>query len=284
MFVAKKISLTNALINLGILVLIVFWVVIPLMYGFGMAFMPKEELYKVPPNIIPRNPTLANFKTVMESLNIPLLYLNTIISATIAVVCTLFFSTLAGYSFAKLRFFAKNELFTLCILKLMIPEAALVIPWFYIVGNLGLIDSIYAIPLPSLIGAWSIFLMRQYIYSVPTDLIDAARIDGSSEIGIFFRIILPVIKPAIGAAIIINFMYAWNWFLWPIVVLQSNDNFTLNLGLHFIRWLEMGGGESPTDYGALMAISFIYTVPFVIFYLIFQRFFVESITISGMKE
>jgi len=281
--ISKK-SLESLLISVGILALVVFWVIIPWMYGFGMAFMPKEELYKVPPNIIPHNPTLANFKKVMRFLNIPALYLNTIVSAGVAVVCTLFFSTLAGYAFAKLRFFAKNELFTLCILKLMIPEAALVIPWFYIVGTLGLIDNIYAIALPSLIGAWSIFLMRQYIYSIPDDLINAARIDGCSEIGVFLRIILPVIKPAIGAVVIVNFMYAWNWFLWPLVVLQSNDKFTMNLGLHFIRWLEMGAGENPTDYGALMAISFLYTMPFIVFYLIFQRFFVESITLTGLKE
>ncbi|MBA7704745.1 L-arabinose transport system permease protein AraQ [subsurface metagenome] len=126
--------------------------------------------------------------------------------------------------------------------------------------------------------------MRQYIYSIPDDLINAARIDGCSEIGVFLRIILPVIKPAIGAVVIVNFMYAWNWFLWPLVVLQSNDKFTMNLGLHFIRWLEMGAGENPTDYGALMAISFLYTMPFIVFYLIFQRFFVESITLTGLKE
>lgn len=277
-------SLKSWLINIAILGLIIFWVIIPWMYGFGMAFMPKEELYKVPPNIITRNPTLANFKTVMESLSISHLYLNTLVSAGMAVVCTLFFSTLAGYAFAKLRFFAKNELFTLCILKLMIPEAALVIPWFYIVGKLGLIDRVAAIALPSLIGVWSIFFMRQYIYSVPNDLIDAARIDGCSEMGVFLRVILPVIKPAIGALIIVNFMFAWNWFLWPLVVLQSNKNFTMNLGLHFIRWLEMGGGENPTDYGALMAISFLYTMPFMVIYLIFQRFFIESITLTGLKE
>jgi len=277
-------SLKSWLINIVILALIAFWIIIPWMYGFGMAFMPNEELYKVPPNIIPRNPTLANFRTVMESLSISRLYFNTFLSAGMAVTCTLFFSTLAGYAFAKLRFFAKNELFILCILKLMIPEAALVIPWFYIVGKLGLIDTVTAIALPSLIGVWSIFFMRQYISSIPNTLIDAARIDGCSEMGVFWRIILPLIKPALGALIIVNFMFAWNWFLWPLVVLQSNTNFTMNLGLHFIRWLEMGGGENPTDYGALMAISFLYTMPFMIIYLIFQRFFIESITLTGLKE
>jgi len=277
-------SLKSWLINIVILALIAGWIIIPWMYGFGMAFMPNEELYKIPPNIIPRNPTLANFRTVMETLSISRLYLNTFVSAGMAVTCTLFFSTLAGYAFAKLRFFAKNELFMLCILKLMIPEAALVIPWFYIVGKLGLIDTVTAIALPSLIGVWSIFFMRQYISSIPNTLIDASRIDGCSEMGVFWRIILPVIKPAIGALIIVNFMFAWNWFLWPLVVLQSNTNFTMNLGLHFIRWLEMGGGENPTDYGALMAISFLYTMPFMIIYLIFQRFFIESITLTGLKE
>lgn len=279
-----KKSLEFVLINVGILALVLLWVIIPLMYGFGMAFMPKKELYKVPPNIIPYNPTLTNFKTVFKYLNIPLLYFNTIATAVIAVACTLFFSTLAGYCFAKLRFFARNELFILCISKLMIPEAALVIPWFYIIGNLGLINNIYAMPLPFLIGAWSIFFMRQYIDSIPNSLIDAARIDGASEIGIFGRIILPLIKPAIGATTIINFMYCWNWFLWPIVMLQSNKKFTMNLGLQAIRWLESGGGENPTDYGALMAISLLYSVPFIILYLFFQRFFVESITLTGMKE
>lgn len=264
--------------------LIVFWIIIPLMYGFGMAFMSRQEIYKVPPNIIPHNPTLINFKTIAEFLNIPRLYVNTVLSAGMAVICTLFFSTLAGYAFAKLRFFGKNGFFTLIVLKLMIPEAALVIPWFYFMGNLGLIDTVPAIALPWLIGAWSIFFMRQYIYSIPDSLIDAARIDGCSEMGIFFRIILPLVKPAIGAATIVTFMFAWNWFLWPIVILQSNEKFTMNLGLHFVRWLESTGAEAPTNYGALMALSFLYITPFIIVFLIFYRFFVESITLTGMRE
>lgn len=282
--ILKK-SLESWLVNSVILVLVVFWVILPLVSGFGMAFMPAEELYKVPPNIIPRNPTLVNFKRVITVLNIPRLYFNTIVSSGMAIVGTLFFATLAGYAFAKFRFFAKDKLFILCVLKLMVPEAALVIAWFYIIGTLKLVDSIYAIALPNIIGAWTIFFMRQYIYSVPDALIDAARIDGCSEMKVFFSIILPLIKPAIGAVIIINVMTSWNWFLWPLVVLQSNDNFTMNLGVHWIRWWDaVQGGGIPTDYGSLMAVCFLYIAPILVFYLIFQRLFVESVSLSGLKE
>ncbi len=274
-----------ALINVFILLLLLVWVIIPLVYGFGMAFMPGDELYKIPPNLYPHKPTLRNFQKVIEAgLNLAALYWNTFITATVAVITTLFFSTLAGYAFAKFRFFARDQLFILVILKLMIPEAALLIPWFYIVATIGMMDNIFAIVMPSLIGAWSIFFMRQYIQSVPDSLIDSARIDGAGELRIFGQIIVPVIKPAIGAAVIINYMYAWNWFMWPLVILQTNDNFTMNLGLNFIRWLESGGGDAPTDYGTVMAMSMLYTVPFVIIYFMFQRFFVESITLSGLKE
>jgi len=278
----SKKALPNILINVAILALVTFWI-IPLVYGFGMAFMPDSEIYKVPPNIIPHNPTLAHFKTVISYLNIPLLYFNTIVSAGIAVVFTLLFSTLAGYAFAKLRFFGRDKLFLFCILKLMIPEISLVVGWYYITGTLGLYDTIYAVPLPFLIGAWSIFFMRQYISSIPDELIDAAKMDGCSHIKIFLRIILPLIKPAIGALIIINLMYAWNWFAWPITVLESTNNFTMNLGLQTIRWMEAGSGDSPINYGALMAISFLYAMPFLIFYFIFSRFFIESISLTGMK-
>jgi ABC-type glycerol-3-phosphate transport system permease component len=277
--------IVNALINIFIIFLVVVWVIVPLLYGFSMAFMPQKELNKVPPSLYPHEPSLVNFERVVrEGLYIGSLYWNTFITATVAVITTLFFSSLAGYAFAKFKFFARDQLFILVILKLMIPEAALVIAWFYITGTIGMLDNVFAIVLPSLIGAWSIFFMRQYIQSVPDSLIDSARIDGAREIRIFFSIIVPVIKPAVGAAIIINYMYAWNWFLWPLVVLQTNENFTMNLGLNFIRWIEMGGGENPTDYGAVMAMSFLYTVPFVIIYFIFQRFFVESITLTGLKE
>lgn len=273
------------MINFFIVFLVAVWVIIPLLYGFGMAFMPNDELYKIPPNLYPHKPTLMNFiEVIQEGLNIVALYWNTFITATAAVATTLFFSSLAGYAFAKFRFFARDQLFILVILKLMIPEAALLIPWFYIVATIGMMDNIFAIVMPSLIGAWSIFFMRQYMQSVPDSLIDSARIDGAAELRIFAQIIVPVIKPAIGAAIIINYMYAWNWFMWPLVILQTNDNFTMNLGLNFIRWKEMDGGENPTDYGATMAMSLLYTVPFVIVYFLFQRFFVESITLSGLKE
>ena len=273
------------MINFFIVFLVAVWVIIPLLYGFGMAFMPNDELYKIPPNLYPHKPTLMNFiEVIREGLNIVALYWNTFITATVAVITTLFFSSLAGYAFAKFRFFARDQLFILVILKLMIPEAALLIPWFYIVATIGMMDNIFAIVMPSLIGAWSIFFMRQYMQSVPDSLIDSARIDGAAELRIFAQIIVPVIKPAIGAAIIINYMYAWNWFMWPLVILQTNDNFTMNLGLNFIRWKEMDGGENPTDYGATMAMSLLYTVPFVIVYFLFQRFFVESITLSGLKE
>ena len=273
------------MINFFIVFLVAVWVIIPLLYGFGMAFMPNDELYKIPPNLYPHKPTLMNFiEVIREGLNIVALYWNTFITATVAVITTLFFSSLAGYAFAKFRFFARDQLFILVILKLMIPEAALLIPWFYIVATIGMMDNIFAIVMPSLIGAWSIFFMRQYMQSVPDSLIDSARIDGAGELRIFAQIIVPVIKPAIGAAIIINYMYAWNWFMWPLVILQTNDNFTMNLGLNFIRWKEMDGGENPTDYGATMAMSLLYTVPFVIVYFLFQRFFVESITLSGLKE
>jgi len=280
-----KSPIAVGLINLFILVLLLVWVIIPLVYGFGMSFMPGDELYKIPPNLYPHKPTLENFQKVIEAgLNLPALYWNTFITATVAVITTLFFSSLAGYAFAKFRFFARDQLFILVILKLMIPEAALLIPWFYIVATIGMMDNIFAIVMPSLIGAWSIFFMRQYIQSVPDSLIDSARIDGAGELRIFGQIIVPVIKPAIGAAVIINYMYAWNWFMWPLVILQTNDNFTMNLGLNFIRWLESGGGDNPTDYGTVMAMSMLYTVPFVIIYFVFQRFFVESITLSGLKE
>jgi multiple sugar transport system permease protein len=282
--VGSKIWKTG-LINLLIIALVAIWVVIPLLYGFGMAFMPRQELYKVPPSLYPHRISLEHFVTIKESgIKLGRMYWNTFITATTAVLTTLFFSSLAGYAFAKFRFFARDQMFILVLLKLMIPEAALVIPWFYIVGTIGLLDNIFAIVLPSIFGAWSIFFMRQYIQSVPDSLIDSARIDGAGEMRIFLQIIIPSIKPAIGAAVIINYMYAWNWFLWPLVVLQSNDQFTMNLGLNFVRWLESGGGEAPTNYGATMAMAMLYTVPFVIVYFAFQRFFVNSITLTGLKE
>ncbi len=273
------------LINLFILALLLIWIVIPLVYGLGMAFMPLDELFKIPPNLYPHKPTFAHFQYLVEAgLHLVALYWNTFITASVAVGTTLFFSSLAGYAFAKFRFFGRDQLFILVILKLMIPEAALLIPWFYIVATIGMLNNIFAIVMPSLIGAWSIFFMRQYIQSVPDSLIDSARIDGAGELRIFGQIIIPVIKPAVGAAVIINYMHAWNWFMWPMVILQTNDNFTMNLGLNFIRWERAGGGENPTDYGAIMAMSMLYTIPLIIVYFVFQRFFVESITLSGLKE
>ena len=218
-----------------------------------MSFKPNEEIFTIPPNIIPKKPTLMHFEKVIEVLDIPKLYFNTFITASVTVATTIFLSTLAGYAFAKFRFFAKDKILLVVILKLMLPEAVLIVPWFYIMGTLGLIDTLAAVILPSLIGCWTIFFMRQYIYSIPDSLIDSARIDGTSEIGVFTKIVVPLIKPGIGASVIVNFMFAWDWFLWPLVILNSSDKFTMNLGLHFIRWMESAGAENPTPYGPLMA-------------------------------
>jgi multiple sugar transport system permease protein len=184
---------------------------------------------------------------------------------------------MAGYAFAKKEFPGKTLIFWSLLSTMMIPGMVLLVPLFLLVSRMGLINNFGGLILPGLVGAFGVFLMKQFIQTLPTELIDAARIDGAGEMGVYARVILPLSKPALAVLGIFSFMGAWNDFLWPLLITQSKVMRTLAVGLATLQQ------ESMTDYGLLMAGSAFAAVPMIIVFFAFQKHFLKGLTIGGLK-
>jgi multiple sugar transport system permease protein len=205
-------------------------------------------------------------------------FLNSFFVATVVTAIRLLTSALAGYVFAKFRFPGNRIIFLMILSVMMIPGPVFLLPTYQIVRYLGMLNSYWALIVPSLYTPFGIFLMRQYMHSIPTDLVDAARIDGCSEYRIFFQIVLPLCGPVIAALGIFEFMWNWDNLLWPLVVLNKRKLYTLPIGLALFS------NHRGSDYALIMAGSTIAVIPVIIVYLIFQRWFIQGIALTGMKS
>ena len=198
--------------------------------------------------------------------------------ATISTALAVFFSALAGFGFAKYDFPLRSLLFKVLIGTLIIPFQLVLIPLFIIMSKIGWMDSYAALIVPFMAPAFGIFLMRQFMVgSVPTELLDAARIDGSSEGGLFFRIAVPLARPAIGALSIFSFLGSWNSFLWPLIILRSSSKFMLPIGLANML------GLYNQQYGMIMAGAFLVALPMIILFVLMQRQFIAGLTVGAVK-
>ncbi len=203
--------------------------------------------------------------------------LNSLVIALAITVWHVIFDSMAGYAFAKRRFPGREVLFWLMLSTLMIPIHVTVIPLFIVTNRLGLIDNILAVILPGTANAFGIFLMRQYIQTLPSELEEAARIDGASELQVFWNVILPLARPALGALAIFTFVRHWNDFLWPLIALTRPQNYTLTVGVANLQ------GEFATDYGVIFAGAALAALPMIAFFFVFQRQFLEGVRMGAVK-
>jgi ABC-type glycerol-3-phosphate transport system permease component len=226
---------------------------------------------------IPSKITFLHFEKAWHA-NFPIYYRNSIIVAFAVLAGNVFSSAMAGFIFAKYEFPLKNVLFLIVLSTMMIPFAVLLIPLYLIVAvALHLKDTLWAMIIPALISPFGIFLMRQFIQSIPDELLDAARIDGASDWRTFWQIVLPLCTPALSALAIFHFIWIWNDFLWPLIVTDSDRSRTLPIGVVLFalpRWQQ---------FNLVVAASVLVLAPLVVFYLIFQRAFVQGIVLTGMK-
>lgn len=261
------------LLGLGLLL-----TVIPFVWMLSGSFKTQRELLQTTPSLIPRDPTLANYERFWERLNLPRFFWNSFFIAGMITLTNLLFCSMVGYALAKLRFVGRNALFLLVLGTLLVPGSVTLVPLFVLMAKLELVDNLWAVILPVAAGPLGVFLMRQFMLGIPTDLIEAARVDGARELTIFWRIVMPLSVPALAALAIITFLPAWNALLWPLVVLTSQENYTLPVALAiFAR------GQFQADYGLLMAGSVALVVPVIVLFLILQRQFTQSVTMTGIK-
>jgi multiple sugar transport system permease protein len=263
-----------AILVIGCLVTLV-----PFLWMLSTSFKSSTEIIRMPPTLVPEAPTLQSYRTIFTDPRVPLLrfYLNSIIVTLSVVAMVLFTSSLAGFIFAKYEFFGKNVLFTLILATLMIPFMIIMIPAYLILVRLHLTDSLWGLIVPSATSAFGIFLMRQFIEGIPNELIDAARIDGSSEWGIYSRIILPQMGPALATLGIFQFMATWNDYLWPLIVITTTERRTLPI---MLSWYNSQHGSRQD---LTMAASVLVILPITIVYFMFQRWIVRGIALTGFK-
>jgi multiple sugar transport system permease protein len=264
----------------GFVVLVSATILFPFYWTVLTSFKSVPETITMPPTFFPREPVgFSNYQEVLRRVPVLSFYRNSIIVASCVTLATLLTSSLAGYIFAKFDFFAKRFLFIAILATMMIPFQVIVIPVYIIFKNLGLLDTLWALIIPGLVSAYGIFLMRQFMKTIPDELIDAGRIDGCSEFGIFWRIVIPLCKPALSALGIFAFMASWDDFFWPLLVLRTQDRLTLPIGVNMFGSWFIAGNYTPL----IMAIATMAMLPVLVIFLIAQRQFIEGITLSGLK-
>jgi len=233
---------------------------------------PTDPIFSVPPQLLPDHPTLSNYTAVLDQLPVPTFFLNSIIVGVAVTTLNVLVASLAAYPLAKLRFFGREAIFYLLLGTLIVPAQLTYIPSFVMAVNFfHYYDTLAALILPNLASAFNIFLLRQAFRGVPNDLIDAARIDGASELRIWWSILLPVIRPSLAAVAIFTFVTSWNDFLWPSLMLHTQDNMTLPVGLVALQ------GFFSSDFRSIAAGVTMTVVPIIIFFMFFQRQFVRGL-------
>jgi multiple sugar transport system permease protein len=274
-----RVSLANAAILMLIIVAAVV-AAFPLAWMILTSLKTPAETMQTPPVWLPATPSLDAYAQVSDVIEVGRSALNSAVIALVTTAAILLTSLMAGFAFAKYQFRGRNLLFALLIATMFLPPIVTLIPLYRIVGYLGLNGSLAGVIVPNLANAFGIFLMRQFIAGVPDELIDAARMDGASELKVLFQIVAPSIMPAIAALALFAFVYHWNSYLWPLTVLQGNtDQYPIVISLS--RLLSYNRGAMNT--GLVMAGATLAVLPPLILFVFLQRFFVDSIVATGVK-
>jgi ABC-type glycerol-3-phosphate transport system permease component len=252
----------------------------PLYFMVTGSFKAEEEILAVPFHWLPEQfQGIAQYQRAFEYQPIARFFFNSALIAAINVVVTVFFSALAGYGFAKFNFRFKQVYFLFVLSTLMVPFQILVVPLYVQMRVFGWTDSYWGLIMPGIMNAFGVFLMRQFAYGIPDELLDAARIDGANEPLIFWRIVFPLLAPASASLAIIIFLFSWNNFLWPLIIAQSQELYTLPVGMQAFSLPY----QSRPLWAAAMAVSTLATLPVAVLVLFFQRYFVQGMVLSGLK-
>ena len=252
-------------------------VVFPFLWMILTSFKTNGEAMQIPPTILPTEWVTDSYQEILTAIPFATVYMYTIISALVTTAVQVAFCAMAAYAFARIEFPFKNIIFVLLLSVLMVPGQIFLIPQYLIVQKLGLLDTLPALMLPNLFSAFGTFLLRQFFMSLPKELEEAAVLDGCSRYQIFGKIMLPLVKPGIVALVIFTAKFAWNDFMWPMIVNTSTDKMILGPALATLQ------GQYTTQYPMQMAGAVLAVVPLVILFFIFQKQFIEGVAQSGIK-
>lgn len=262
------------------LILIAISMLYPFFAMLNLSFVNDNEIFSNAGKLIHTNLTLNNYKNVFNEIPLSVYFLNSLIVATITTIGQVIFASLAGYAFARMNFKYKNTLFLIILITMLIPPQVNIIPLFFLMRELHLIDTYQALILPALFGGFGVFLMRQYFLGLPKDLEESAKIDGCNLFQTFFKIALPLALPTVATLAIFTFVTTWNSFMWPLIVTNSESMRTLPVGLAIYK----GSFREITLWGELLACSVICTVPVIGVFLLGKKYFISDILQGGVKE
>ena len=277
--VKRGLERTTGFVIYVVIVLFAFLSVFPFLWMFSTSFKDTLSNIEYPPRLIPPEPTLLNYRDLFLQFDYFVWLKNSAIVTGVVLIAGPLFNSMAGYVFAKKNFLFKNVLFIAILGTLIVPEQITIVPLFIIFSDFKLVNTYPALIFPYMAGGFGVFLMRQYMSTIPNDLIDAARIDGAGEFRIFWRIMLPLSKPALAALGVFTFLGSWNNFLLPLIVTTESSMRTLPVGLAVLE----GSYEFRTRWGLIMAGGTVMFAPALLVYVAFQRYFVQGIALTGLK-
>ncbi|MCI8725207.1 MAG: carbohydrate ABC transporter permease [Hungatella sp.] len=250
---------------------------IPVLWVICSSFKAPGELFSWPPSLFGRQPSLNNYILAMEKGDFGRYFANTVFVSVMATVFTICLNVMAGYVFAKYKFAGDSFLFAMVLATLMVPLEVIMIPVFKVIVSTHLYNRLWGLIVPAMSSPTAVFLARQYYIGIPDDYMEAARIDGASEFGIFTRIMLPLAKPVVSVLFIFSFMWRWNDYLWPKLVINSKAKYTIQLALANYS------GEYSVDWNSLLAMSVISMIPVLLVFIILQDQIMGGLTAGGVK-
>ncbi len=263
-----------------ILVAIAVSMIYPFIAMVNLSFAEENSIFMQTSKLFYGNLTVDNYKNVLNEIPLVRYFLNSLIVASITTLGQVIFAALAGYAFARLKFKFKNALFLIILITMLIPPQVNIIPLFFLMRELNMINTYSALILPGLFGGLGIFMMRQYFLGLPKDLEESAKIDGCNIFETFFKIALPLAMPTVATLALFTFVTTWNSFMWPLIVTNTESMRTLPVGLAIFK----GSFREVTLWGQLLACSVICTIPVIGVFLVGKRFFIQDILQGGVKE
>lgn len=249
--------------------------VMPFVYMLSTSLKENAEVYQL--SLLPRSPTLANYRRLTAASGFPRWFLNSLVIAVLTTLSVLVFDSLVGYTLAKFRFRGRRLVFLAILSTLMVPTEMLVLPWYVMSKNLGWLDTYWGIMFPGMMTGFGTFLMKQFFESVPDELLEAARVDGLGEFRIWWRIAMPLVGPALSALAIFTFLGNWTAFLWPLISTTNRDLYTLPVGLASFS------GEFQREWEMVMAGASVATLPMLLVFIVLQKYIVRGVMLSGLK-
>ncbi|MFC7490953.1 MULTISPECIES: carbohydrate ABC transporter permease [unclassified Knoellia] len=273
----RKPPSTGTIIRTTLLITGAIIMLIPVVWAVLSSFKDTSELAQRPPTIIPRDPTFSNYTEALTSFNFLTYFKNSVIVTVAATALTLLINSMAAFALSKYNFRGRNALFLLTLATIMIPLQVILLPVYQVVANLGLVNSLWGLIIPPAATPTGVFLLRQYMLTIPDDLIEAARIDGASEWRIFWRIMMPLCRPALAVVAIFSIIWRWNDFLWPLIIAQDESVYTLPVALARFN------GQQVVPFNLVLAMSVLTILPVVIIFLVLQRHILTGIAQTGLK-